>query len=110
MLRTIKDFKGFSIGAHDGDIGEANDFIFDDIDWTIRYLVADTDRWPTGRKDGSGYTIRATDGEIAHVDRQNANVYVNLLRASIKIGPEFSPDKPDREYETELYNHYGGEN
>ena len=30
MLRKMKDLKGFSIGARDGDIGEANDFIFDD--------------------------------------------------------------------------------
>jgi hypothetical protein len=30
MLRKMKDLKGFSIGARDGDIGEANDFIFDE--------------------------------------------------------------------------------
>lgn len=44
MLRKMKDLKGFAIGAKDGDIGEANDFIFDDKNWTVRYLVADTDR------------------------------------------------------------------
>jgi hypothetical protein len=45
MLRKMKDLKGCSIGARDGDIGEANDFIFDDKNWTVRYLVADTNRW-----------------------------------------------------------------
>lgn len=35
MLRKMKDLKGFSIGARDGDIGEANDFIFDDKKWTV---------------------------------------------------------------------------
>ena len=50
MLRKMKDLKGFSIGARDGDIGEANDFIFDDKNWTVRYLVADTNRWLPGRK------------------------------------------------------------
>jgi hypothetical protein len=36
----MKDLKGLSIGAKDGDIGEVNDFIFDDKSWTVRYLVA----------------------------------------------------------------------
>ena len=27
MLRKIMDFKGFAIGAKDGDIGEANDWL-----------------------------------------------------------------------------------
>ncbi|MGZ8487048.1 MAG: hypothetical protein ACXWW4_00775 [Candidatus Binatia bacterium] len=50
MLRKMKDLKGLAIGAKDGDIGEANDFIFDDKNWTVRYLVADTERWLPGRK------------------------------------------------------------
>ena len=50
MLRKMKNLKGLSIGARDGDIGEANDFIFDDKNWTVRYLVADTNRWLPGRK------------------------------------------------------------
>jgi hypothetical protein len=33
MLRKIMDFKGFAIGAKDGDIDEANDFIFDEKNW-----------------------------------------------------------------------------
>lgn len=49
MLRKMGDLKGFAIGARDGDIGEANVFIFDDKNWTVRYLVADTSRWLPGR-------------------------------------------------------------
>jgi len=33
MLRKIMDFKGFAISAKDGDIGEANDFKFDEKNW-----------------------------------------------------------------------------
>lgn len=39
MLRKMRDLKGFAIAAKDGDIGEANDCIFDDKNWTVRYLV-----------------------------------------------------------------------
>jgi hypothetical protein len=46
----MRHLRGFSIGARDGDIGEADDFIFDDNNWTVRYLVADTHRWLPGRK------------------------------------------------------------
>jgi hypothetical protein len=54
MLRSAKYLKGFAIGAKDGDIGEAYDFIFDDKNWTVRYVVADTQRWLPGRKVRSG--------------------------------------------------------
>jgi hypothetical protein len=37
MLRKMGELKGFAIGARDGDIGEANDFIFDDKNWTVRH-------------------------------------------------------------------------
>jgi PRC-barrel domain protein len=50
MLRKMKDLKSFAIGAKDGDIGEVYDFIFDDKNWTVRYVVADTQRWLPGRK------------------------------------------------------------
>ena len=55
MLRKMGELKGFAIvaraiGARDGDIGEANDVIFDDKNWTVRHLVADTNRWLPGRK------------------------------------------------------------
>jgi hypothetical protein len=34
----------------------------------------------------------------------------NLSREAIKSGPELNPNKPDREYETQLSKHYGQEN
>jgi hypothetical protein len=37
MFRKMRDLRGFSIGARDGDIGEADDFIFDDNNWTVRH-------------------------------------------------------------------------
>ena len=50
MLRRMKDLKGFAIGAKDGDIGVASDFIFDDKNWTVRYIVVDTNPWLPGGK------------------------------------------------------------
>jgi uncharacterized protein YrrD len=43
--------KGYSIQATDGEkIGTAQEFYFDDRHWTIRYLVANTGNWLTGRQ------------------------------------------------------------
>ena len=36
--------------ARDGEIGKVHSFLFDDDNWTIRYLVVDTGRWLPGRK------------------------------------------------------------
>ena len=49
MLQNIKEFYGRKLAASDGDIGYVKDFYFDDKTWVIRYLVADTGSWLTGR-------------------------------------------------------------
>ena len=42
MLRSLRQLYGKKLGASDGDIGHVNDFYFNDQQWTIRYIVADT--------------------------------------------------------------------
>jgi hypothetical protein len=50
MLRSTKEILGYGLQAHDGAIGRCADFLFEDIDCAIRYLVADTRKWLPGRK------------------------------------------------------------
>ena len=50
MLSPASGFRGRSIAAIDGDIGSIRDLYFDDITWTIRYLVVDTGSWLPGRQ------------------------------------------------------------
>ena len=50
MLRSIKDIQGYVLGAQDGEIGRCSDFLFDDKNWTVRYIVADTQKWLPGRR------------------------------------------------------------
>ena len=103
-LRSMKEVTGYTIQATDGEIGHVDDFIIDDETWVIRYMVVDTRNWWSGRK------VIVAPAWIAHVDWQHSNVYVNLSRASIKSGPEFDPEKLDRAYERQLYEHYGRDN
>lgn len=49
-LRSAKEVTGYQIHAKDGDIGHVEDFLVEDDDWSIRYLVVDTKNWWPGTK------------------------------------------------------------
>lgn len=49
-LRSLKDIAGYSLLAEDGEIGRCRDFLFDDAEWIVRWLVADTGKWIPRRK------------------------------------------------------------
>ncbi len=50
MLDTARKLKGYKLHSLDGEIGKVTEFYFDDKHWTIRYLVADSGTWLTGRQ------------------------------------------------------------
>ncbi len=48
-LRSIETVTGYHIHASDGEIGHIEDFLVDDADWSIHYLVVNTKNWWPGR-------------------------------------------------------------
>lgn len=50
MLYNSKNLYGYKLSASDGEIGQVKDFYFDDQSWLVRYVVADTGTWLTGRQ------------------------------------------------------------
>jgi hypothetical protein len=48
MLRKVNDLLRRRVTAGDGSIGHCRDFLVDDRDWHIDYLLADTSRWLGG--------------------------------------------------------------
>ena len=50
MLISATTLKGYSLEGLDGEMGKVREFYFDDRFWTVRYLVADTGSWLTGRQ------------------------------------------------------------
>jgi hypothetical protein len=88
--------------ANDGEIGHVDDFLVDDENWTIRYVVVDTRNWWPGKK------VLISPEWIRSVSWTDSRVYVDLSRDTIKNGPEYDPSTPlSREYENRLYKHYG---
>ena len=41
MLRCLSGIIGYRIGAMDGVIGKVHDFLVDDPNWTVRYVVVE---------------------------------------------------------------------
>ncbi len=104
-LRSSDKVSGYHILGTDEEIGHVKDFLFDDKDWAVRYLLVDTRNWwPGGKK-----VLLATRW-IDRIDWTDSTVQTKLTREQIKSSPEYDEDVPvDRAYETELHEFYGKE-
>lgn len=101
-LRSTHEVTGYHIHARDGSIGHVEDFIAEDANWAIRYMVIDTRNWWPGKK------VLVAPRWIESVNWADRSVDVNLERETIKQGPEYDPSSMlNREYEAALYQHYG---
>lgn len=102
MLHSIQQRYGEKLRATDGEIGDVRDFYFDDKDWTVRYLVADTGRWLTGR------LVLISPHALGHLYPGGKVLLVNLTRDQIEKSPPIDEHKPvSRRHEEEFHRHYG---
>jgi hypothetical protein len=102
FLRSISDTHGYDIAALDGTIGHVDDFLIDDHEWRLRYLVVDTRNWWFG-----GRKVVVAPSWIADVDWMHSTVHVDLTRDAMKESPPYDPDQPWSEhYAADLHEHY----
>lgn len=102
ILRSVKEVIGYHIKATDGSIGHVEDFIVDDSDWVLRYMVVDTKTWLPGKK------VLVVPTWISSVSWAEREVGVGLTMDSVKNSPEYDPSAPvNREYEVRFYDYYG---
>ncbi len=102
MLRSVKQLIGDKLGASDGEIGHVKDFYFDDHNWAVRYLVADTGSWLPGRQ------VLISPHSFGRLDQAGKVLLVNLTRNQIENSPSIESHKPvSRQYEEEYYRYYG---
>jgi hypothetical protein len=102
MLIKTKTLTGYKLHSLDGEIGKVDEFYFDDKHWTVRYLVANTGNWLTGRQVLiSPYALKA-------VDQDGQTIAVNLTKKQIEESPSLDTDKPvSRQFEENYYGYYG---
>ena len=83
MLRSANDLWGFSIGATDGEIGQVEEFLFDEH-WIVRGIVVNVGGWFTPNK----ITISTTS--IHRVDWTTRSVETPLTRQEVKSSPQIT--------------------
>ncbi len=102
MLASTKEMTGFKLGARDGDIGSVKEFYFDDERWAIRYLVAETGHWLTGRQ------VLLSPYALTGVTTRDRHIAVDLSRKQIEDSPSLDTDKPvSRQFENAYYGFFG---
>ena len=94
MLDKAKTLKGYKLNSLDGEIGSVKQFYFDDQHWTIRYLIADTGNWLSGRE------VLLSPYALEGVDTSRKQIDVNLTKKQIEGSPSLDTDKPvSRQFE-----------
>jgi len=103
MTISFKQMRHFSIQATDTSVGGIKDMLFDDENFIIRYIVADTNTWlPLSRK------VVISPVSITHIDSKEHRIAVDMTSQMLKDSPSIDEHKPvSREYEETLFKYYG---
>ena len=100
-LQSSRDVTDFLIQASDGELGHVQDFVLDDRDWTIRYLILDTTNW------WPGGLVLVSPKWIEHIDWKTREVRLALSRETLRRAPAYDPSSPITcEYEERLLGYY----
>ena len=103
MTISFKQMRHFSIQATDTSVGGIKDMLFDDENFIIRYIVADTNTWlPLSRK------VVISPVSITLIDSKEHRIAVDMTSQMLKDSPSIDEHKPvSREYEEALFKYYG---
>ena len=114
MLVALNGLFGCPVAATDGGVGTVKDFLFDDRNWKVRWMVVDTGYWLPGRK------VLIHPSAIVPLELppkpalpmvsmgQTLTVLVRLTKQQIQTSPEEGEDEPvTRQMEQRLYDYYG---
>jgi len=105
MQQHLGGMIGYTIRATDGDVGKVQEFYFDDATWAVRYMVAETGNWLSGRK------VLIPLVALGKPDRMSRTFSVNRTCALVRNGPDIDEDRPVyRQHEVKLRRHYQWQN
>jgi len=99
----MKALEGYDIHATDGDIGHLEDFLVEDVDWSIRYLVVNTNSWWLGHK------VVASPHIVESIDWGGRRVGVKVDRKTLRDSPAYGGlETIDRDRDREFTAYFGG--
>jgi hypothetical protein len=101
-LRSVAKVKGYHVHATDGDLGHVENFLADDGNWDIRYLVIATHNWWPGKQ------VQLAPHAVHTIDWAERHINVNVTRDQVKSSPPWDPlAMVDQIGEQRLHDHFG---
>ena len=98
---SMEAVTGYHIHASDGEIGHVEDFLVEDADWTIQYLVVDTQNWWPGKK------VLISPRSAREIDCMDHLVNLNVGRQKVKDSPACNAcTAVDQAYERHFHSYY----
>lgn len=104
-LRSFALLTGYHVESRDGDIGHVEDFLVDDADWSIRFLVIGTRNWWPGKR------VLISPKSVLAIDWQGKMITLDVDRQQIKDGPAYDPAMTiGASFTHAFHQHYGLKN
>jgi len=102
-LFSITDASGYRVHASDGDIGHVEDYLLEEADWSIRFLVVDTKTLWSERK------VLVSQRMVQQIDGAEKLITLHIDRERVKNSPAYDPRVPvDTTFEAYYQSYYGG--
>jgi sporulation protein YlmC with PRC-barrel domain len=100
-LRSIEAVTGYHIHASDGEIGHVEDFLLDDGNWSVRFLIVDTTNWWAGTK------VLISPQSVREINWSNRLVNLTVDCQKVKDSPAYDASTTvDGAYEKRFHDHY----
>ena len=93
-LRNIQEVTGYHIMGADRNVGHIADFVLDDEQWNLRFLVIDTRNWWPGKH------VLISPNHVEGIDGQSRLVHTSLSRETIEHCPQCTTVGPAGELQT----------
>ncbi len=100
-LWNVSGLVGYTIEADDGFIGSLEEFLFDDRDWTIRWLAVETGLWLPGRQ------VILPPSVFEQPDPARRAMPARLTKQQVKDAPPIDAAGPVlRRHEADIFAYY----
>lgn len=101
-LLSLNTMIGFTIETNDGAIGTIFDFLLNDSDWNIRYIIVDTGTWLPGQK------VLIAPNFVSLISNDKKLMQLTISREKVKHAPAYNPSITlDGNYDEKFLTYYG---
>ena len=100
-LRSCKEVIGYRIQATDDTVGHVEDFLIDEMNWSIQLIAVDTRNWWPGKE------VLVSPERIERVSWSEKKVAVDISRGAVESSPEYDPANPPPPPRHDMYRRAG---